>query len=770
MENISPNRIKGVKQSREQIYSSSNNISTGAKNKILKDFSIISLNRETYAYYLPILRKITGYNVKLFKGYPDDEEYVRDVYTKKINYLSNKKSNEHSCESFFSTTGPNICLSSVIDALNTIICYNDETKSYKNSRKLKLDANELNQSKCENGLTLLFNSFINYFNNQKIFKFNRFVKVVTIFIYYSRKYPINYNFQNIEDRNKLLFYEIVAFSDIFFLQANLKEIMFSNFKDTNLIQNLVDFHGKINQISASFDEESKRLIAKSDNIEIPINYVNGLINIPEQNIEIFVGKKITFTVDKKKEGVCSGLIIDSFYNGKHIIKFYCKELFCFSKVYQEYYQDRVNFFKQWAKDINEGETISISKHSKLVNICHEIPSYTEFNEKRYEFMASEYVNHFNPHVELFGYYLLRAFSLCPNFTVYRSHFDSKTYIIMDSLENDYKFCDNIDFDCLSNINAEDLVYSAIRIHYLKAIQQVFLFADFHEHNVALKYDGKYIDEIKIIDLFPTFFPLKIEQITTFEGLREYIENKEKLTFDEEKNLVPAYYILLNDFRKLKHCKSSIMNDILFTKKYRFLMLTYHAFVDLIAILIERFVAKDFKYDKRYSLCCFAVRALFDGYCDEIKQKQLISGEFKHKDDYINHVMGNIGMFIYQLLYYVNNDCFDSSFSIYKAHVIRYEDSKNWNKYATHYKDGPSYYLTSWRKYHHKYIKPNDVVSIFFSSTINSGNEFYKISRKHLKNNSDEIHIWVEDPISFDVCVIYFKNHKPRVSLYYDIIN
>lgn len=60
---------------------------------------------------------------------------------------------------------------------------------------------------------------------------------------------------------------------------------------------------------------------------------------------------------------------------------------------------------------------------------------------------------------------------------------------------------------------------------------------------------------------------------------------------------------------------------------------------------------------------------------------MISGEFEHKDDYIDIVMGITSLLNHQFVKYIINDSLDHNFSLYRAIFIRKEDSENWNEFA-----------------------------------------------------------------------------------------
>lgn len=746
MENVSPNQsfllINKQKKNLCQIQKDRHVPTTYNANtiNIENDIDLLSNiieNKKLYDYYFDILFYITGYEIKLFKNYPEDEIILKSIFAKSFQIAKKGKDQDQ-----------------------------DQTFP-------EFDDTDQNKSKEDSNKKLIISS-IEYLLNHEEICFQNAVKVIIMLIYLSKdKYDIKevFQFQSIEDRENFLFIELIALSDIFFTNKSINRRLFSQYGNTSLTPN-IDFQGKLHQLFVSYNYDSERLLIKSNNqdfnFEIPFNFFNGTINNIEQTIDFIDHKRCTFAFEKKERGLCSGLIINFFYDEIFVRKLYCKELFCFSERYQENYQQRINYFKQIVKI--RKEPISKKEYSRLANICKQIPLYSDYVDLQYENMVTQYVYHFNAHVELFGYYLFKNLEICPEFTVYRSEFDSKTYIVMKSLSNCYHFCRDIDPTTLCNTTISGLCHSTIKLHYLRVIHQVFFLSDFHESNVALKFEGDNVEDINIIDLWPTFCPLEMNMISDYESLKKTMNGQKCQVAGDENIVSDALYTKLNSLDEQVLFGDPVVYDIMLTKEWRFKMLTYHTYDEIFRKIIDNFSKKHIKYDDRYSLCCFAFQSIFNDTCTEIKQKQFLPDDFKSKDEYISYVLGVIGLFLYKYVMYVNNDSLHPNFSLFESHIYRQESyypiNDYWKRFSICDSEGISYINVNWKLYVHTYIESGIEFSFLYSNSIkNNIKSPYLYSKDALEANSRLVHIWFDSPVAFDISINYFKFKYPQIKIH-----
>lgn len=549
----------------------------------IDQISMLTGNKEHYDQLHDILFHMTGYSVKFLKDFYENEVILKSILANSFHSGKNRKDQE--CKT---NIIPTITLSSVIHCFQSFFSnINDEAylsllgfddlDRYKSSMEQNIPK--------ENSNNELFISAIVYILNHEELYFQNAVKAIIILIYLSKDLSImdnikqSFQFQNKEIRERFLFIELVALSDIFFTNKSMNRKLFSQYENTCLFPNLIDFQGKSHQFFASYDYDNERLLAKSNNqdfnFEIPINFIDGTLNSILQTIDFNDRKRCTFTYEKKERGSCSGLIINFFYDEVFVRRLYCKELYCSSEQYPKMYQIRLDIVKQTVR--TKKGPISVNEYSKLANICSQIPPYSEYVELQYENFVTQFVYHFNAHVELFGYYLLRNLEICPEFTVYRSEFDSKTYIIMESLNDCYYFCRDIDPTTLCNTTINGLCHSTIKLHYMRAIHQVFFLSDFHESNVALKIEGDNVEDINIIDLWPSYCPLEINVISDYESLKRTMNGQTNQVAVDETIVSDELYTKLNSLDEQVLLGDPIVYDIMLTKKWRFKMLTYHTY-------------------------------------------------------------------------------------------------------------------------------------------------------------------------------------------------
>lgn len=751
------NNLKPITLSKNENISYNGNNTQITNEKKIKEFSIVLKNRKEFEELRPKLKHIAGYKVDLYMAYPDDESIIRFLSSK--SYKATKECYKQSLSNNRSKYVSIDVLTSLLDNLNLFFSTNIETS---------ITFHNPNES-TKNEITNLLDSFIKCFKIQKEINFQNVAKAFVMFdcllknLSLRENTELKYKIKNEEDHERFLFIELVALSDIFFFDKSMNEKLFSHFEGIDLI-NLHE-----NQISFLFDAKRKTFITKSNNIYFPVNFLNGKFKIQDNSIEFMDidGRMYNLTVEKKERGICSGFIINYFNEGVQVKKLFCKELFCCSDEYQGKYQSRVEYYQRLAKNLSK--PLSIARYSQLANMCHQIPPYSKYEEMRHKFMANKFVIHFNTHVELFGYYLLKNLKLCPDFTVYRSEFDSKTYIIMESLNEDFKFCRDIDPDYFCNSSIKEVVNSAYLLHYLKVIHHIFVLSDFHESNVALIIKDNIIESINVIDLWPAHWPIEFDQISNYESIEQMMEGHEFSLLSEEIYLIERIYVKLQSFDEQKKSGDLNIDDIMITKRWRFTMLTYRMAALMFNELVSIFLSKKIKYDNQYSLCCFSIRTLFDEVCEEISTKQLISGEFEHKDEYINIVMGITSLLIHQFVEYVTDDSLDHNFSLYRAIFIRKEDSENWNKSAKHEEDGTSYLCTNWRRYLHEFIQPNtEILFIYATKSSSTFESMLEYSKKKLEKNPKLQVIWLISALAFDICINYYCKCSQRFKVFTEV--
>lgn len=214
--------------------------------------------------------------------------------------------------------------------------------------------------------------------------------------------------------------------------------------------------------------------------------------------------------EKNIGNACKGFWIE--FNGR---KYFFKELYCNTQLYKE----------QMFKVISNPETILAHGLTMQRDSFRYVAEETVPTKKSHEINIDDSVFYYvNQYIELSGYFLLSALGKIPRVDAYFSVILGNPIIKVDGLDEKFKLVKSINTRMTFDQVIDDfysIFISSIQIQGLRLIQIIFLLDDFHEENVAVSFETKmfdnviieYINEIKVIDLWPTIS--KLEDIYLF---------------------------------------------------------------------------------------------------------------------------------------------------------------------------------------------------------------------------------------------------------------
>lgn len=319
------------------------------------------------------------------------------------------------------------------------------------------------------------------------------------FIFKNLHYPYNC-FIDIHPYQKqyirIIFHEFFVFSSITKLLPNIfSELIVGQIPFSEGEFYLIDLLGHKTVFKKSQRDETQLDCCSGDvHIEtFRFNYFQNVILGNEIYDEVYNNPYLTFGNYKmkfveKSSGSTEGFII-RITDHKNVVlhNIFCKQLFCFSSNFVYALQDRI---KVVGGKSNMPEINLSSSYYRTLTI-------TLGNQSLYM------LYHNDPIIEMFGYSLLKALEMCPNFIFHRSIFDFKTYILMNEVDKKYAFYEVKNLKKTVNNYSQIQIFNSLKvIHNMKIIHGIFLLNDFHDENYALYIQSNQVESISIIDLWP----------------------------------------------------------------------------------------------------------------------------------------------------------------------------------------------------------------------------------------------------------------------------
>lgn len=409
---------------------------------------------------------------------------------------------------------------------------------------------------------------------------------------------------------RIIFHEFIHFSKLCVLMPQV----FPKNNEQNIPflegnYSLVDIFG--NKISFAQQKSSSKIISSSGNHILEIinfNYnPNMKIMDDDSKIGYSIGNHELIYVEKEV-GSTDGFIIKVRDNQQDKNAFlFCKELFCLSSQFRSIIDNRVEAIRR-----SKNQNSKIASHSKSA-ICL-------FSPKEYTLLY-----HNEPHIEVFGYKLLKVLKMCPSFILYKSSIDFKTYIMMEEIDHSHEFYSYEQMsEIVSKYGFRDIFKSMRIVHKMKMVHSLFLFNDFHDQNYAIKIEKNIVQGIQIIDLWTCHMILPVYDLT------HKIEMK-----DSPENNLELFYRVFNE--KIKETS--------YTSNQIYCYLTYLNFIDML-IPIYKMIGLP-KSIKQGQITAQIVKEFVKLQLEEINKKELVNNELSSfvSKAYIEHVGSNINRMI-----------------------------------------------------------------------------------------------------------------------------
>lgn len=572
------------------------------------------------------------------------------------------------------------------------------------------------------------------------------------FVLRNFQYPyneiINFNLEEYE-KIELIFLEIIFLSDIFHLTESAHIFISSKqeIKNFALPNGLCDIYG--NKVNFKFSIHDNKLYLNNGSLNAIKPYRFNLINEYEvdfsrrTDINLYFKNGNMIFFNPKLKGSTDGLIINIINDGM-TSTIYCKELFYFSKGYQDILVDRI---------VNvENEFFSSAVSCKIQSNKMKI----EVNESVYD-----YIFHNSPYIELIGYFLLVAMEMCPNFTVFKSLTDLKTYILIKKCNIEYQIFETTqNFSKVFNDikDPKAICSSMIIMHKLRVFQYLFYLNDFHNGNYGIKMYKNAVVDLQIFDIWPSPNFLEVEDLLCYKS-QKFNERSRLLSFDENNNLSFFYqkYQVSNEYNN-----SGDGKDILCNHYTKFIFLTYFSIkkmIEAISYTNEKDGFKLFKLNNKdalgqfYSITCQVFTGPIRFYFQHILNNELIVKlEAENIERYVSRVNYNIGKLIETIALEHIDILGDlkpkETFQIFNCLI---HDSL------------VSSELNNWLAYLKEKLYFEEIILIYIEPRINHSNktiiEKFLLCKERIEPIINEKKYLVfDDAFSYDICSIYIK-HK-----------